>query len=201
MSETAPSAAKAPPNHLIRLLTEAGPLVVFFIANQQAGIMAATVAFMLATAVSVVVAQVKERRWPVMPMVGFVFVLVFGTLTVALDDEVFIKVRPTVANLFLAATLFIGLVLRRNPLKLIMGGVFNISDEGWRTLSWRWAVFFVVLAVINEFVWRNFSTDFWVSFKVFGMLPLSMVFAASQMPLILRHQVAEETPAAGGGGD
>lgn len=183
MAET--RADKSP---FLRLGLEAGPLLIFFIANQTAGIMTATATFMVATVVAVVLSVRLERRWPIMPMVGCVFVLVFGGLTLWLDNDLFIKLKPTVVNLLFAAILFAGLATGRNFLKLMMGTVFELTEEGWRILTWRWAVFFVVLAVINEIVWRSFSTEFWAGFKLMGILPLTLVFAMAQMPVLMRHQ-------------
>ncbi|MGP1394414.1 MAG: septation protein A [Inquilinaceae bacterium] len=178
-------------NPLARLAIEAGPLVVFFLANRFYGIMVGTAVFMVATAISVAVSYRLERRVPIMPLVGCVFVMAFGGLTLFLRDDIFIKIKPTVVNLLFASVLFVGLALRRRYLKLVMGSVLQIDDDGWRRLTWRWAVFFVVLAILNEIVWRNFSTDAWVNFKVFGLMPLSMVFGLAQVPLILRHQLPE----------
>ena len=172
-----------------RLAIEAGPLAVFFIANQWHGIMVGTGAFMVATAISVLLSIRLERRLPLMPIVSCGFVLIFGGLTLTLNDELFIKIKPTVVNLLFAAFLFIGLATGRGVLKILMGSVLSLTDEGWRRLSWRWAWFFVFLAGLNEVVWRTFSTDDWVSFKVFGIMPLTLVFALSQMPLINRYLV------------
>ena len=183
-----PAVAKAEKGPFLRLALEAGPLLIFFVANQVAGVMPATAIFMVATVVAVVLSVRLERRWPIMPMVGCVFVLIFGGLTLWLDDDMFIKLKPTVVNLLFAAILFTGLATGRNFLKLMMGTVFELTDEGWRILTWRWAVFFVVLAVINEIVWRNFSFNFWAGFKLFGILPLTLVFAMAQMPVLMRHQ-------------
>lgn len=181
--------AKSEKTPFLRLALEAGPLLLFFIANQTAGIMPATAVFMIATVVAVVLSIRLEKRWPIMPMVGCVFVLVFGGLTLWLEDDLFIKLKPTVVNLLFAAILFTGLATGRNFLKLMMGSVFELTDSGWRILTWRWAVFFVVLAVVNEVVWRSFSTEFWAGFKLFGILPLTLVFAMAQMPVLMRHQV------------
>lgn len=178
-------------NPLARLAIEAGPLVVFFVTNRFYGIMVGTAVFMVATAISVAVSYRLERRVPIMPLVGCVFVMVFGGLTLIMDDDLFIKIKPTVVNLLFAAVLFVGLALRRRYLKLVMGSVLQIDDDGWRRLTWRWAFFFVALAILNEIVWRNFSTDAWVNFKVFGLMPLSMVFGLAQVPLIMRHQLPE----------
>jgi intracellular septation protein len=184
----------------LRLIVEAGPLAVFFVTNAQAGIMAGTGAFMAATLVSVALSWHQERRLPIMPLVGCLFVLLFGGLTLWLEDEIFIKLKPTVVNLLFATALFTGLAFRRNLLKPLLGTVFSLDEAGWRILSIRWACFFVVLAALNEVVWRNFSTDAWVNFKVFGILPLTLVFSGFQMPLIMRHQLPEPGTEAKGEG-
>jgi intracellular septation protein len=172
-----------------RLALEAGPLALFFAVNSLAGIMAATAVFMAATVISVALSVRLERRWPVMPLVGCVFVLLFGGLTLWLDDDLFIKIKPTVVNLLFAAILFAGLALRRNFIRLIMGGMMELTEEGWRILAWRWAFFFLVLAGLNEIVWRGFSTEFWAGFKLMGVLPLTLAFAMAQIPLILKTQI------------
>ena len=188
--QTHPRAEKSP---FLRLGLEAGPLLIFFVANQLAGVMPATAIFMVAIVTAVILSVRLERRWPIMPVVSCVFVLIFGGLTLWMDDDTFIKLKPTVVNLLFAAILFAGLATGRNFLKLMMGTVFELTEAGWRILTWRWAVFFVALAVINEIVWRNFSTEFWAGFKLFGILPLTLVFAMAQMPVLMRHQ---EKPAA-----
>ena len=175
----------------LRLALEAGPLVVFFVTNGQFGIMPATAAFMVATPIAVALSYRLEKRIPVMPIVGCGFVMLFGGLTLWMDDAFFIKVKPTIVNALFAAVLFVGLALKRPYLKLLMGGVLHLDDAGWHKLGLRWAVFFVVLAVLNEIVWRNFSTEFWAGFKLFGLMPLTMVFAILQVPLITAHQIEE----------
>jgi intracellular septation protein len=181
--------AKAEKGPFLRLALEAGPLLIFFVANQVVGAMPAIAVFMAALVVAVALSVRLERRWPIMPMVSCVFVLIFGGLTLWLNDDLFFKLKPTVVNLLFAAILFAGLATGRNFLKLMMGTVFELDEQGWRILTWRWAVFFVVLAVINEIVWRNFSFSFWAGFKLFGILPLTLVFAMAQMPVLMRHQV------------
>lgn len=193
--DAAPAAGHAGVSPWLRLALEAGPLVVFFITNRFYGIMVGTGAFMIATPIAVALSYKLERRIPVMPLVGCGFVMLFGGLTLWMDDDFFIKVKPTIVNLLFAAVLSIGLALKRPYLKLLMGAVLQMDDAGWHKLGFRWAVFFVVLAVINEIVWRNFSTDFWVGFKTFGLMPLTMVFALFQVPLITAHQI--EQPASG----
>lgn len=181
-------------NQYARLLIEAGPLAAFFIANSQAGIMIGTAVFMVAISISVLVSWRFERKVPVMPVVGAGFVLLFGGLTLWLQDDLFIKIKPTLVNLLFAAVLFAAHLTRRNVLKHVLGSVLNLSDAGWRTLAIRWAWFFLLLAVLNEVVWRTMTTDAWVNFKVFGIMPLTLLFSALQAPLILRHQVPEEPP-------
>lgn len=182
-------------NQYARLLIEAGPLAAFFIANSQAGIMIGTAVFMVATSISVLISWRFERKVPVMPVVGAGFVLLFGGLTLWLQDDLFIKIKPTLVNLLFASVLFAAHLTRRNVLKHVLGTVLNLTDAGWRTLAIRWAWFFVLLAVLNEVVWRTMTTDAWVNFKVFGIMPLTLLFSAFQAPLILRHQVAEDQPA------
>lgn len=182
---------RAAPNPLLKLALEVGPLAVFFIANARFGIFTATAAFMVAIVIALVGSWLLERKLPVMPLVTAAFVLVFGGLTLALEDELFIKLKPTIVNLLFAAILFGGLFFGRPLLKPLFEAAFPLTDHGWKLLTMRWAVFFVVLAVLNEVVWRSFSTDFWVSFKLFGIMPLTMVFAAAQLPLIRRHSLPD----------
>ena len=195
----------------IKLAIEAGPLVVFFLVNGRKGlpelrhlwlppgaepmaqqaIFEATGAFMLATVVALIAGWMTERKLPIMPLVSGIFVLFFGALTLVLADELFIKIKPTLVNSLVAVILFGGLLAGRSLLKPLLGAAVQLTDRGWRILTLRWAVFFVVLAILNEVVWRNFSTDFWVSFKLFGIMPLTLLFAAAQTPLFLREQVED----------
>ncbi|MGL4443625.1 MAG: septation protein A, partial [Alsobacter sp.] len=172
-------------NPFLKLALEIGPLVVFFIANQRAGIFAATGLFMLAVIVSLAVSYVLTRHLPVMPMVSAVVVLVFGGLTLFLQDELFIKLKPTIVNSMFGAVLLGGLALGKPLLPLVLDSVFRLTPEGWRKLTFRWAIFFFVLAALNEIVWRTQTTDFWVNFKVFAIMPLTLAFALAQTPLIL----------------
>ncbi len=199
MTETSPNSPSAgngkAVSPFLRLALEMGPLLIFFVTNGQFGIMPATAAFMVATPIAVLLSYRLEKRIPVMPLVGCGFVMLFGGLTLWLDDEFFIKVKPTIVNLLFSAVLFVGLALKRPYLKLLMGAVLHLDNEGWHKLGLRWAVFFIVLAVLNEVVWRNFSTEFWAGFKLFGLMPLTMAFAVAQVPLITAHQIEEPTPA------
>ena len=179
-------------NPLVKLALEIGPLVVFFITNSRAGIFPATAAFMVAIAISISLTWFLARRIPMLPLVTGVFVLVFGGLTLALQDELFIKLKPTIVNTLFAVILFGGQMFGKSFLKSLLGEMFAMSEEGWRQLTLRWAVFFLFLAVLNEIVWRNFSTDTWVSFKVFGIMPLTIVFSMTQLPLMNRHRLADQ---------
>jgi intracellular septation protein len=170
-----------------KLAIELGPLLVFFGTNAAAGIYAATAVFMVATLIALGVAWWRYHKLPVMPLVSGAVVLVFGGLTLYLRDETFIKLKPTIVYLVFAVLLGAGLLLRKPVLELLLGPVFNITDEGWRKLTVRWACFFIAMAVVNELVWRNVSTDVWVSFKAFGFLPLTFLFAFIQMPLMQRY--------------
>ena len=145
-------------------------------------------AFMVAIVISLIASRILFGRVPVMPLVTGVFVLVFGGLTLWLQDEQFIKIKPTLVNALFAGALFTGLLAGRSLLKIVFGEVFRLTDEGWRKLTLRWACFFTFLAVLNEVVWRSFSTDVWVSFKVFGIMPLTMIFAIAQMGLLKKHE-------------
>lgn len=180
-----------------KLAIELGPLLVFFAGNAAAGIYAGTAAFMVATLISLAVARALYHKLPVMPLVSGVIVLVFGGLTLYLRDDTFIKLKPTIVYSLFAALLAAGLMLRKPLLELLFGPVFALTEEGWRKLTLRWAAFFVAMAIVNEIVWRNFSTDAWVSFKAFGFLPLTFLFALAQVPLMQRHG----EPPQGDGGD
>jgi intracellular septation protein len=179
---------------LAKLVLELGPLVVFFIMNARAGLFVATAWFMAAMVLSLVVTWLIARRLPIMPLVSGAMVLIFGTLTLVLADELFIKMKPTIANVMFGTALLAGLAMGKNLLDIVFDGVFKLTAEGWRQLTIRWGVFFFVLAALNEIVWRGFSTDFWVAFKVWGVMPLTIAFSLAQIGLITRHALPEETP-------
>jgi len=170
-----------------KLAIELGPLLVFFATNAAAGIYAGTAAFMAATLLSLAIAWLRYHKVPAMPLVSGLIVLVFGGLTLFLRDETFIKLKPTIVYSMFAVLLAAGLLIRKPMLELLLGPVFNLTEEGWRKLTLRWALFFVGLALLNELIWRNFSTDAWVSFKAFGFLPLTFLFAIAQLPLMQRY--------------
>ena len=180
-----------PVHPLVKLALDFVPLGLFFIANGRFGIFAATAIFMAAILAALAISYVLMRKLPIMALVSAVVVLVFGGLTLALHDDLFIKMKPTIVNSLFGAALMIGLALDKPLLPLVLDQVLTLTPSGWRKLTWRWAIFFFVLAALNEVVWRNFSTDTWVNFKVFGTMPLTLLFALAQTPLILRH--GEET--------
>ncbi len=183
--------AKPQVNQLLKFVLEMGPLLVFFIVNNRAGIFIGTGAFMAATVIALGASYVLMRTIPVMPMVTAGFVLVFGGLTIWLADDLFIKLKPTIINLLFAAILLFGVLSGRLFIKLVLEGAFNLTERGWRIITWAWIGFFIFLAAINEIVWRSFSTDFWVSFKVFGVMPLTIAFSFAMIPIILKHQIPE----------
>ena len=175
-----------------KLVLDFAPLAVFFIAFKLGGVMAATLALMAATAISIGVIYAVERTLALAPLITGVVVMVMGGLTVALDDPLFIKIKPTLVNLLFAAVLLGGAVIyKRGLLKYVLDVAFSLTPEGWLVLSRRWGFFFVFLAGLNEIIWRNFSTEFWVSFKVFGMMTLTITFAISQLKLLERYKAAE----------
>jgi intracellular septation protein len=198
-------------NPLLKLALELGPLAVFFFANARGASLAerfpalaalggpifiATALFIAATLISLVVSLALTRRLPIMPFVTGIVVVVFGGLTLWLQDETFIKMKPTIVNALFGAVLLGGLLFGKALLGYVFDSVFRLTDEGWRKLTFRWGVFFFALALLNEIVWRNFSTDAWVNFKVFGIMPLTFLFTLSQLPLLNRTQIpADEAKA------
>jgi intracellular septation protein len=174
-------------NPILKLVLDIGPLVLFFAANARFGIFAATGAFMVAVMIALAVAYAITGRIEVMPLVTAVIVLVFGGLTLVLHDELFIKLKPTIIYVLFGGTLVGGLAFDKPLLGMVFDSVFHLQEEGWRKLTWRWALFFFALAILNEIVWRTQSTDFWVSFKLFGVVPLTFLFAALQYPLLNKY--------------
>jgi intracellular septation protein len=184
---TAEDPARPQLNPILKLVLDIGPLVLFFAANVRFGIFTATAAFMVAVLIVLAVAYAKTRRIEVMPLVTAVIVVIFGGLTLILHNDTFIKLKPTIIYALFGGTLVAGLLFGKSFLGILFNSVFDLTDEGWRKLTWRWAFFFFALAVLNEIVWRNFSTDFWVSFKLFGVVPLTFLFGALQYPLLTKY--------------
>lgn len=177
----------------LKLAIEFGPLAVFFAGNALGGIYVATGAFMVAITLSIFISWRFRGHVPIMLWVTAVIVLVFGGMTIYLNDERFIKLKPTIVNTLFAGILFYGLARGRSYLKLLLEAAFPpMAEAGWRRMTWNWALFFVAMAILNEFIWRNFSTDFWVNFKVFGSMPLTFLFAIAQVPVIIKYQLDDE---------
>jgi len=175
----------------LKIGLELGPLVLFFVANGYGGIYVATGAFMVATLAALVAMWVLARRIAVMPLVSAVVVMVFGGLTLWLQDDHFIKLKPTMVNALFGILLLGGLVFRKPLLPYVFDGMVKLTDQGWHQLTVRWGVFFLIMAVLNEIVWRSVSTDTWVAFKTFGYLPLTFVFAMAQAPLMARYELKD----------
>lgn len=200
MSGTAasPSAAK-PINPLLKLALEFGPLAIFFFVNsygdrwfgvaEDRRIFVATGIFIAASLIALALSKIVMNHLPRMAIVNAVVVTVFGGLTLALDDAFFIKVKPTIVNTLFGCILLGGLYFGRSLLALVLDSVLQLDEEGWRRLTLRWGLFFFVLAALNEVVWRTQTQDFWVAFKVWGVMPLTMIFALAQTPLILKHEI------------
>lgn len=171
-----------------KTILELGPLLIFFVVHHYAGLIAATAALAGTTAIALLVFYVYQGRLPIMLCIGSGFVLVLGGLTIAFDNDIFIKMKPTLFSLSVAIALGLGLVFKRLFLKNLLESGFSLTNAGWTVLTRLWILYFIGLALVNEIVWRTTDTDTWVTFKVFGILPLTLLFAAVQTPIILRHQ-------------
>jgi intracellular septation protein len=209
-------AARPPLNPWLKLGLDLGPLLLFFFANakpmlfepwlapiipeavqtgERAGIFVATAVFMVAIVVALLVSYILTRRLPMMALVSAVIVVVFGGATLVFQNETFIKLKPTIIYLLFTTVLLGGLIFRKPLLAAVFDQVFHLTEEGWRKLTVRWALFFLVLAILNELVWRTQSTDTWVTFKVFGVAPLTFLFAALQYPLLVRYDATPKDEA------
>jgi intracellular septation protein len=179
---------------LLKLVIELGPLVAFFAANAWGGIFWATGVYMVGASVALAISWTLTRRLAIVPIVTLGFVVAFGALTLLLADEVFIKVKVSIINGLFGAILLTGLALGRPLLKLAFGEALSLDPAGWHKLTIRWGLFFFAMAGLNEIVWRTVTTDTWVNFKVFGLLPLTLLFAVSQIRLMQRHMIEERSP-------
>lgn len=172
----------------LKLAIDFGPLLVFFIVNSMKGVFAGTAAFMIATLIAMIVSRFKTGKISPMLWLSGVLVVGFGGLTLWLHDETFIKLKPTIVYSMFAIILFGGMATGRPTLKIVLETAYPGLDEaGWHKLSRNWGVFFIAMALLNELVWRTQSTDFWVAFKLWGVIPLSLIFAMAQTPLLLKH--------------
>ena len=174
-----------------KLLIDIGPLAVFFIFYLRSDLKSAIIPFMIATIIAVLFSYIMEKKIPVMPTVGALIILIFGGLTIYFDNEVFFKMKPTIINLLFALILYGGMIVKKPLLKFLLGAAIKLEDEGWKILTQRWISFFIALAILNEIVWRTQSTDIWVNFKVFGILPITFIFTMTQFPLIKKYQIED----------
>ena len=176
---------------IYKLLIDIGPLAVFFIFYTKSGLQASILPLMIATVIAVLFSYILEKKIPIMPTVGAGIVLIFGGLTIYFDNEVFIKMKPTIINLVFAVILYGGMLIKKPLLKILLGAALKLEEEGWRILTYRWIGFFIALAILNEIVWRTQSTDIWVNFKVFAILPITFIFTMTQFPLIKKYQIED----------
>ena len=174
------------PSGWLRPSVEYGPIAIFFVAFNLADLFVATAAIMVATTLALALSYAVERRIPMMPLITAALVGIFGGLTLWLNDETFIKMKPTIIQAIFGSVLFVGLLANRLFLKSLMGSVWHMTDKGWKILTMRFSVFFYLSAILNEAIWRTQSTDFWVNFKVFGLTGLTIAFVVSQLPLLKR---------------
>ena len=176
---------------LYKLFIDIGPLAVFFIFYTRSGLQASILPFMVATVIAVLFSYILEKKIPIMPTVGAGIVLLFGGLTIYFDNDVFFKMKPTIINVLFAIILYGGILINKPLLKYLLGAALKLEEAGWKILTQRWIGFFIALAVLNEIVWRTQSTDIWVNFKVFGILPITFIFTMTQFPLIKKYQIED----------
>ena len=176
---------------IYKLFIDIGPLAVFFIFYTRGDLQTAILPFMIATIIAVLFSYITEKKIPIMPTVGAVIILIFGGLTIYFDNEIFFKMKPTIINLLFAGILFIGILLNKSLLKYLLSGAIKLEDEGWSILTKRWIGFFISLAILNEIIWRTQSTDLWVNFKVFGILPITFIFTLTQFSIIKKFQIKD----------
>tara|TARA_B100001105_G_C22332824_1_gene417693 strand:+ start:546 stop:1085 length:540 start_codon:yes stop_codon:yes gene_type:complete len=174
-----------------KLFIDIGPLAVFFIFYTRTDLQTAILPFMIATIISVLFSYIIEKKIPIMPTVGAAIILVFGGLTIYFDNDVFFKMKPTIINLLFAGILFTGILMNKPLLKYLLGGAIKLKEEGWLILTKRWIGFFISLAILNEIIWRTQSTDLWVNFKVFGILPITFIFTLTQFSIIKKFQIKD----------
>ena len=174
-----------------KILVDIGPLAIFFIFYTRGNLQSAILPFMIATIIAVIIWYIVEKKIPIMPTVGATIILVFGGLTLYFDNDIFFKMKPTIINILFACILFVGNLMNRPLLKLLLGEALKLQDQGWNILTKRWISFFIALAILNEIIWRTQSTDVWVNFKVFGILPLTFIFTLTQFPVIKKFQIED----------
>ena len=179
---------------IIKLAADFGPLLIFFIIyfNNENDLKVAIPPFIIATLISLIVIYFLEKRIPMVPLTGGILITLFGGLTLYFDNKIFFYMKPTIINLLFALVLFFGKFFTKKPLlKIFFQNAFNLEDEGWKKLNYRWISFFIFVAVLNEIVWRTQAEAFWVNFKVWGLLPISFLFIASQIPLMNKYKLTK----------
>ena len=179
---------------LIKFITDFGPLIIFFSFYYKSGknLQIAIPPLVIATIISIIIVWILEKKIPFVPLLGGILITFFGGLTIYFENPVFIYMKPTIINIIFAIALFFGKYFTSEPiLKKILGKTMPLNNEGWNKLNSRWIFFFVFLAILNEFIWRTQSEEFWVNFKVWGMLPITIIFTAFQIPLINIYKINE----------
>ena len=174
---------------ITKLFIDIGPLAVFFIFYTRGDLKSAILPFMIATIIAVLFSYTVEKKIPIMPTVSAFIILVFGGLSIYFDNEIFFKMKPTIINILFAIVLSGGIIFDKPLLQYIFGSSIKLKDEGWSILTKRWISFFIALAILNEIVWRTQSTDIWVNFKVFGILPITFIFTITQYPIIKKYLI------------
>ena len=176
---------------IFKLLIDIGPLAVFFVFYTRGDLKTAILPFIIATIIAVLFSYIIEKKIPIMPTVGAVIILIFGGLTIYFDNETFFKMKPTIINLLFAGILYGGIILNKSLLRYLLGAALKLQDEGWDVLTKRWIGFFIALAILNEIIWRTQTTDIWVNFKVFGILPITFIFTLTQFSTIKKYQIED----------
>ena len=176
---------------IFKLLIDIGPLAVFFIFYTRGDLKTAILPFMIATIIAVLFSYILEKKIPIMPTAGAGIILIFGGLTIYFDNETFFKMKPTIINLLFAGILYGGIILNKSLLRYLLGAALKLQDEGWDILTKRWIGFFIALAILNEIIWRTQTTDMWVNFKVFGILPITFIFTLTQFSTIKKYQIED----------
>ena len=182
---------------LTKFLADFGPLLVFFVIyfNSGQNLKLAIPPFIIATIIALLIIYILEKRIPMVPLTSGILITLFGGLTLYFDNKIFFYMKPTIINILFAGVLFFGKYFtKKSLLKILFQNSLNIKDEGWKKLNYRWIYFFIFVAILNEIVWRTQSEVFWVNFKVWGLLVITFIFTAIQLPLIKKYKINNETP-------
>ena len=175
----------------MKTIVDLVPLIGFFIAYKFQGIIYATIILIILSIITMGILYYNERKIAMVPLMSVIIISLFGGLTIIFDDAIFIKLKPTIINILFAIALIIGNLKDKPLLKMFFNGAIEMENSKWKILSLRYAIFFLILAILNEFIWRNFPEEFWVNFKVFGLLAISTIFIFTQMPFIMKHQLKQ----------